>query len=173
PFCLHKGVHEKGIPERLAPYAVVVPDETRPVTDGNLVFLETSFPGETGRAPEGRRAVTATVFLKNSPLRLTDRELKEQATGVIDSLEGFLPFLRESIDYLHVEKSIALSRRCQEIVNQKYHTRKRPFFGISALRQETPRSKVFLTGGMLLAGQGFEGEIRSGINAAFWAEREV
>ncbi|MBU2053769.1 MAG: hypothetical protein KKC25_02160 [Proteobacteria bacterium] len=173
PFCLHMGVHEGGIPERLAPYSVVVPDETRPATDGNLVFLETSFPGETGRAPEGRRAVTATVFLKDSPLRLSDRELKEQAAGVIDSLEGFLPFLRESIDYLHVEKSIALSRRCQEIVNQKYHTRKRPFFGISALRQETPRSKVFLTGGMLLAGQGFEGEIRSGINAAFWAEREV
>lgn len=173
PFCLHMGVHEGGIPERLAPYAAVVPDETRPAAEGNLVFLETSFPGETGQAPEGRRAVTATVFLKDSPLRLADRELKEQATGVIDSLEEFLPFLRESIDYLHVEKSIALSRRCQEIVNQKYHTRKQSFFGIGALRPETPRSGVFLTGGMLLAGQGFEGEIRSGINAALWAEREI
>ena len=173
PFCLHMGVHEGGIPERLAPYAVAVPDETRPAADGNLVFLETSFPGETGRAPKGRRAVTATVFLKDSPLRLTDRELKEHATGVIDSLEGFLPFLRESIDYLHVEKSIALSRRCQEIVNQKYRTRKRSFLGIGSIRPETPRSGVFLTGGILLAGQGFEGEIRSGMHAAFWAEREV
>lgn len=172
-FCLHMGVHEGGLPERMAPYAVVVPDENRPVTEGNLVFLEASFPGETGRAPEGRRAITATVFLKDSPLRLNDRELKEYATGIIDSLGGFLPFLRESIDYIHVEKSIALSRQCHELVNQKYRTRKHPFFGISILSPETPVRDVFLTGGMLLAGQGFEGEILSGINAAFLAGSEV
>ena len=124
PFSLHLGVYAGGLPEALAPYAVVVRNETKTTTDQSLVFLESSRPGETEHAPEGRRAITATVFLKDSPLILADLELKEIAKSIIDSLEDFLPFLRENIDFVNIEKSIELSRRSQEIVSQKYRSPK-------------------------------------------------
>jgi hypothetical protein len=151
----------------------VVRDGNDIMTDQDLVFLETSLPGETARAPEGRRAITATVFLADSPLRLNDQELKEAATNIINSLEGFLPFLRENIDYLHVEKSIAFSRRYQEMVNRKYRTRRRPFLGMITLSPRTRLPNVLLTGGILRAGLGFEGEIIAGMDAALRAGREV
>ena len=173
PFCLHLGVRAGGLPERLAPYAVWVRDETKPVTEQNLVFIETSCPGERERAPKGRRALCATVFLKNSPMMLTDLELSGVAKSIIDSLEGLLPFLRESIDYVNIEKSISLARRCQEIVNQKYHSPKGLIIGMNTLSPITPLPNVFLTGGILRAGLGFEGEILAGMDAAFWAGREM
>lgn len=173
PFYLHIGVRSEGLPEKMAPYAVVVRDGDGMVTDRDLVFLETSLPGEMDRAPEGHRAITATVFLPDSPLCLNDQQLKEAATNIIDSLEDFLPFLRENIDYLQVDQSIALSRRYQEMSNRRYGTRKRLFWGTTTLLPGTRIPNVQLTGSVLKAGLGFEGEIIAGIDAAMRAGREV
>jgi phytoene dehydrogenase-like protein len=169
PFCLHMGVHEEGLPESMAGYVVVLRNGTGPVTNRDLVFLQTSLPGDNDRAPDGRRAISATVYLADSPLRLNDQELKDAATKIIDSLEEFLPFLRDNIDYLRVDQSIFLSRRYQEMVNRKYRTRRRPFFGMHTLSPQTRLSNVLLTGGILRAGLGFEGEIIAGMDAAFRA----
>jgi phytoene dehydrogenase-like protein len=171
PFCLHMGVHEEGLPESMAGYVVVLRDGTGPVTYRDLVFLQTSLSGENDRAPAGRRAISATVYLADSPLRMSDQELKDAATKIIDSLEEFLPFLRDNIDYLRVDQSIFLSRRYQEIVNRKYRARRRPFFGMSTLSPQTRLSNVLLTGGILRAGLGFEGDIIAGMDAAFRAEK--
>jgi phytoene dehydrogenase-like protein len=171
PFCLHMGVHEEGLPENMASYVVVVRDGTGSVTNSDLVFLQMSLPGETDCAPEGRRAISATVYLADSPLRLNDQELKDAAMGIIDSLEEFLPFLLDNIDHLRVDQSIFLSRRYQELVNRKYRTRRRPFFGMSTLFPQTRIPNVLLTGGILRAGLGFEGEIIAGMDAVFRAEQ--
>lgn len=168
PFCLHLGVRAGGLPEQLAPYAVWVRDETKPLTDQNLVYLQTSRSDEKERAPEGRRALCATVYLRNSPMMLTDLELSGVAKAIIDSLEGLLPFLRESIDYVNIERSISLARRSQEMVNQKYRTRKGVMIGVNTLSPITPLPNVFLTGAILRAGLGFEGEILAGMDAAFF-----
>jgi len=120
PFSLHLGVNTGGLPEALAPYAVVVRNETKTTTEQSLVFVVSSRPGETEHAPEGRQAITAAVFLKDSPLMLADLELKGIAKSIIDSLESFLPFLRESLDFVNIEKSIEWSRRSQEIISKKY-----------------------------------------------------
>jgi phytoene dehydrogenase-like protein len=173
PFSLHLGVYAEGLPEALAPCAVVVSKETKTTTDQSLVFIALSRPDETEHAPKGRRAITATVFLKESPLILADLELKGIAKSIIDTLEGFLPFLRESIDFVNIEKSIELSRHSQEIVCQKYPLQKRTIIGINTLSPETPLHDVFLTGGILRAGLGFEGEILAGLDAAFMAGKEI
>jgi phytoene dehydrogenase-like protein len=173
PFCLHMGVYTGGLPEAMAPYTVVVRDETKPATDQNLVFLVSSRPGEMEHAPEGKQAITATVFLKDSPLMLTDLELNEIAKSIIDSLDGFLPFLRESIDFVNIEKSIELSRRSQEIVSQKYRPRKGTIIGMNTLTPETPLHNVLLTGGILRASLGFEGEILAGLDAASLIGTEI
>lgn len=172
PFCLHLGVHAGGLPEQLASYALWIRDDTRPATDQNLVFIQTSRPEETERAPNGKRALCATVFLKKSPVMLTDLELNDAAKGMIDSLEGFLPFLRESIDYVNIEKSIAVARRCQEMISLKYHPPKGMLIGMNTLGPHTPLPNVFLTGGILRAGLGFEGEILAGMDAASAARGE-
>jgi phytoene dehydrogenase-like protein len=173
PFSLHMGIREGGIPERMTPYIAVIQDESRPILERNLVFLETSLAGETERAPMGRRALTATAFLSVSPLMMSDDDLQQVARDILVSLEGFLPFLRENIDYIHVERSIDFSRNFQEMVNLKYRTGKRILLGTNTLSPKTPLPHVFLTGGMLRAGMGCEGEILSGIHAALLAGCEV
>jgi hypothetical protein len=57
------------------------------------------------------------------------------------------------------------------MVNRKYRTRRRPFFGMSTLSPQTRIPNVLLTGGILRAGLGFEGEILAGMDAAFRAEQ--
>jgi phytoene dehydrogenase-like protein len=173
PFCLHLGVQEGALPERLSPYAIVMRDAKSEATDHDIVFIETSRPGETERAPEGKRAMSATVFLKESPLLTDDITLQGTANSIIDSLEYFLPFLRDNIDYVNIQKSIALARECHESVNLKYSSPLREIIGLSAFTPETPHPDLFLTGAMLRPGLGFEGEIISGMDAAYLAGREI
>jgi len=173
PFCLHLGVREEGLPEQLAPYTIWIQDETKPLNDRNLVYIQTSCPDEKDRAPQGRRALCAMVFLEKSPMMLTDLELSDIARGIIDSLEGLLPFLRENIDYVNIERSISVSRRSQEIITPKYPSRTRITTGITSFSPMTSLTNVFLTGGILRAGLGFEGEILAGMDAAFITGREV
>lgn len=172
PFCLHLGVHSGGLPDQLAPYALWVRDASKPVTDRNLVFIQTSRPNDLERAPKDKRALCATVYLDKSPTVLTDQELSGVAKSMIDSLEGLLPFLRESIDYVNIETSISLSRNSHEIVNRKYSAPAGLVIGMETLSPDTSLPNVFLTGGILRAGLGFEGEILSGMDAAFRAGGE-
>lgn len=167
PFCLHMGVHEGGLPELMAADCVVLRNGNGPMTRRDLVFLHLSPVGDTDYAPQGCRALSATIYLADSPLRLSDQELKKEAMGIIDLLETFLPFLRESIDYLRVDQSILHSRKDQEILSRKYHTPKRLFFGMRTFSPHTRLRNVLLTGSILRAGLGFEGEILAGMNAAF------
>jgi phytoene dehydrogenase-like protein len=169
PLCVHLGVKEECIPEKMAPLTIFLLDKLKPAKDQNLLLVETSLPGEATRAPEGRRAVSITTHIKGSPLKLTDLEIKGFVANVIDSLEIFLPFLRENIDYINIEKTIALSRQCQDVANQKYQFSKTLFSGMRSLSPKTPLPNVFLTGAIMRAGLGFEGEILSGLDAAISA----
>lgn len=173
PFCLHIGVRDECLPESMAPYAALLLDHKNPLVKGNFAFLQTSLQGDVDRAPEGRRAITATVYLAESPLRLSDQDLKNVATELIDSLEFFLPFLRESIDFLRVDQSISFSRKCQEIVSRIYQSRRQPFWGLKILVPKTRLPNVTLTGGILRPGIGFEGEILAGLDAAFHVQKEL
>ena len=166
PFTLHMGILERCIPEKTASYVAIVIDENRSVMEDNLVFVEISARDSKDRAPVGKRALSATIFLRESPLVLTDDELKEVSQVVFCALEKFLPFLRENLDFLNIGMSIELSRKCQELVNHKYQVQSDSFFGVSSISNKTPHPNVFMSGGMLLAGLGFQGEIISGINAA-------
>ncbi len=166
PFTLHLGVLDKGIPEKMAGYVIIVLDETKPLTDQNLIFLEVSLPDDTGRAPDGKRALSATTFLKKPPAAMPDSALNETAAGLLQNLEGFLPFLRENLEWYDQDYCIGLSRKYQEVVNAKYRIKRRPFSLLSSLSNRTPLKNIFLTGGELYAPLGFEGEIVSGIIAA-------
>jgi len=166
PFTLHMGVPDKCIPEKMTTYVAVIADRKTTIMDNNFVFIEISAAGDTKRAPQGNRALSATVYLKESPLVFNDEDLKDISTAVFHSLETFLPFLQENLDFINIDKSIELSRKHQDIINQKYCIRYCPFLGVSRISNKTHVRNVYMVGGMLLAGLGFEGEIISGINAA-------
>ena len=172
PFTIHMGLHDKGLPEKLAPYVMIIFDEEKPLTNNNLVFLETSLRNDTERAPIGRRALSATVFLDDSPLRLSDEKLTYVAAGILKNIEKFFPFFMENLDFINIKKSIDISRKYQEILNLKYSLKKNSIFGVAPLTNKTPVKNVYVTGGMLLAGLGFEGEILSGLNAANMVSEE-
>jgi phytoene dehydrogenase-like protein len=173
PFTLHLGVDARGLPESLAPCVIVLGRDTEAAVHQNLIYLISNHPGEIDYAPAGKRAVTATVFLKDSPLLLDDTQLKGIAKTIIDSLEIFLPFLRESIDFVNIEKSIALSRSSQEIINKKYCVQKGKWIGIATFSPKTPLKNVFMTGGLLRSGLGFNGEILAGFDTANCLGKEI
>ncbi len=170
PFTIHIGVHEKCIPERMGAY-VVVSDEIKAPERGDLLFLETSEPGDSLRAPDGKRAISATIFLKNSPLKFSDGSLEKISESMVKTLESFLPFLEENLDFINPGASIAMARTCHKVISHKYRMKK-PLIGISFMSGKTPLKNVFLTGGMLMPGLGFEGEIMSGMMAAKLAMEE-
>ncbi len=93
------------------------------------------------------------------------------AESMLKNLNSFLPFLNENIDFIDLEKSIYVSKSYHRTINLKY-TMKKPILGMSFLTGKTPLKNVFLTGGMMMPGLGFEGEIMSGLNAAELAMRE-
>lgn len=166
PFSVHIGVHDRGLPEKMAPHVMLIVDEAKPLANGNLIFLETSERGDTERAPSGKRAMSGTVFLSDSPLRLSDDVLKDLSENIVKDLEEFLPFLRENIDFLDISQSITASRNYQEVVNQKYTVDRASLLGIVPLGGKSSVKNVILTGGPMYGGLGFEGEVISGVNSA-------
>ncbi len=165
PFTVHMGVFDKGIPERLAEYAVILGKETGEFRIQEVIYLELSQRGDTGRAPEGRRALSATRYIDEPPERLGDEDLRRVAAGLLGDLEVFFPFLKENVDYLDTEKCLAISRSCGELTGCKIPAERSMLSVLDCLPNRTPFENVFLTGDELL-GMGFIGEVLSGINAA-------
>lgn len=165
PFTLHLGIDEKGIPERMSEYVVVLPDGAG-LPPGRPVFLEMSAAGDRGLAPDGRRSLSATVFLERPCTGLEDGELEDTARAILKQLENFLPFLAGNIDCMSIPESISFCRRRVSVLNPKYRFQKMPDLGIFARSGRTPFQNVFMTGGRMLPALGFEGEVLSGIHAA-------
>lgn len=168
PFTLYLGVNGRCIPEQIEPYVAVIVNEAGLIEEGNLLFLETSEPGNTLRAPEGKRTVSITAFLSKPPTEATNDDLENTAGTMLNNLETFLPFLKDNIDFFNQDKCIDISRRYTGVSGPRYHA-KSPFTGLSLLDNRTPLKNVFLTGNLINPGLGFEGEILSGMNAAHLA----
>ena len=165
PFTLYLGVDDRCIPEQMESYVSVIAEETGPIAEGNMLFLETSEEGNALRAPEGKRAITITAFLSQPPSESTHADLEKTAKIMLKNLEVFLPFLKDNIEYFNLSDSITMSREHRGIPGPRYHT-KNPFTGMALLDNRTPLKNVFLTGNLVSPGLGFEGEIFSGIHAA-------
>lgn len=164
PFTIHLGIDEKGIPEKMSEYVVLLTEE-RVSLDRRLIFLETSAAGDTGLAPAGRRALSATVFLDRPAAELEDSALKSVSQSILARLKGFLPFLENNIAVVSLADSLRLCRNRMPVLDPKYRFEKMPDLGIFNKTGRTPLKNVFVTGGFTLPGLGFEGEVVSGILA--------
>jgi phytoene dehydrogenase-like protein len=166
PFTLYMSVFDKGLPEKMSEYSALIMDPRQPLQDLNFIFLELSRRGDLGRAPEGKRALSVTVFLNRAPSLCQDGELSDLADKLLQNLDGYLPFLSENIEFLAKDHCIELSRRCEETATHRYRIVRPPFLRLSTLSGETPLKNVHMTGKDLFAALGFQGEILSGLNAA-------
>lgn len=166
PFTLYMSVLDKGLPEKVSEYSVLILDKNKPLNDLNFIFIELSRRGDYGRAPEGKRAMSATIFMNKAPSKHQDGEVRDLADKILQNLDGFLPFLSENIDFLDIGQCIDLSCKFEETATYRYRILRRSILHLSTLSSKTPLKNVYMTGKDLFPDLGFEGEVLSGLNAA-------
>lgn len=167
PFTIHLGVDEDAFPERMSDHVVLCDDSETSYVNRGLYYLERSRAGDDESAPSGTCGLAVTSFLYHSPRFLNYTYLERFCRETVRRIGWFLPFLDEQTRFRDALFSIDMSRDCLEMVNMKYDVRKDTFSDIHSLSPYmTPLANVFITGGMLLPGLGFDGEIISGLNAA-------
>ncbi len=165
PFTVHLGIPQKSIPEKMAEYVAVLSDINKDIYDNNLILLESNTSPQGKRSPSEKKLLTATVFLPNDSAVWSKENLETQAQSIIERLEYFLPFLKENIRFIDVDKSIDISIKYRNIVNPKYKLRNSFISGFSAKNNKTRFRNIYLTGASLLMDAGSEGEIISGMLA--------
>jgi phytoene dehydrogenase-like protein len=103
---LYLGVDDTAVVGRAEHHQIVM-DPTRPLGDGNSVFVSVSAVGEPDRAPNGQRAVTASTHTAIEPwlmLKRTNPELYRQrkaeyAERLLCAIERALPGLRNGVRF--------------------------------------------------------------------------
>ncbi len=166
PLTLHMGIRQEALPEQAGRSIVLLENEKHPLMAHELIYLSAG-PGvnEASFGGDGR-ALTATVFLDQSPWRLGDAEVGDVFKAVLRNVLGFLPFLKDGLVFMDPSWSIDLSRKYQEVLNHKYGVPFSWFSPLSGFPSKTPLEQVFLTGGLQFPELGFDGEILSGIFSA-------
>ncbi len=104
-FTLYLGLDEAQLPPGLADHYQVIADHTRPLGEGNSVFISLSGVGDTQRAPAGMRAATLSTHTAVTPwwtLRQASNpaaycERREQYTNrLLTTAERAIPGLRRA-----------------------------------------------------------------------------
>ncbi len=166
PFTLHLGVKPHALPEKMARHVAVVSDVEKDIYDDNLMVL-CSCADNDKDLTASTIPFSVTVFLPNVLDAWTEENLTQKAEIVLNQLEFFLPFLRENIEFYDLSASIAISKKHLQLINSKYQVRNAFLTGLAAKGLETRFKNIYLTGASLLLDIGYDGEILSGINAAY------
>lgn len=105
-FTLYLGLDERQLPPDTATHHQVIVDHTRPLGEGNSVFMSLSEPGDTTRAPVGMRAATLSTHTAVTPwqqLRQADspaaycERREEYVNRLLAAAERAMPGLRRAI----------------------------------------------------------------------------
>jgi hypothetical protein len=167
PFTLHFGISQKNVPEKMAKYAAVISDPQKDIYNDNLIILELSSASDKKKISKGQILLSATIYLPANSKSWSKKNLNENAHSIIERLEYFLPFLKDDIQFIDINKSIDISIRYRDIVNPKYISRNSFISGFLAKNNKTRFSNIYLTGASLLMDAGFEGEIVSGMYGVY------
>ncbi len=167
PFTIHLGILQKCIPEKMARHVAVISDVNKDIYDNNLILLESNISPEEKRSPSDKKLLTATVFLSNDSAAWSKENLEAQVQSIIERLEYFLPFLKENIKFINIDKSIDISIKYRNTVNPKYMPGKSSLTGFFAKNNKTRFRNIYLTGASLLTDAGTDGEIISGMLAVY------
>lgn len=166
PFTIHLGIPQKCIPEKMARHAAVISSADKDIYDNNLILLESNNSPAGKKGSADKRMLTATVFLPNDSTVWSKENLAAQAQSIIERLEFFLPFLKENIKFIDIDKSIDISIKYRNTVNPKYIPEKSSLTGFCTKKNKVRRN-IFLTDASLLTDAGADGEIISGLLAVY------
>jgi hypothetical protein len=167
PFTIHLGIVQKCIPEKMAKHVAVISAVNKDIYDNNLILLESNISPGGKKGSADKKLLSATVFLPNNSIAWSKENLEAQAQSTIERLEYFLPFLKENIKFIDIDKSIDISIKYRNIVNPKYIPKKSSLTGFSAKNNKTRFRNICLTGSSLLTDAGSDGEIISGMLAVY------
>jgi hypothetical protein len=104
----------------MANHVAVISNVDKDIYDNNLILLESNTSPEEKKGSTDKKLLTATVFLPNDSAAWSKESLEAQAQSIIERLEYFLPFLKENIRFIDIEKSIDMSIKYRNIINPKY-----------------------------------------------------
>ncbi|MCL4266170.1 MAG: FAD-dependent oxidoreductase [Anaerolineae bacterium] len=105
-FTLYLGLDERYLPPGIVTHHQVIVDHTRPLGEGNSVFISLSEPGDTSRAPEGMRAATLSTHTAVTPwqqLRQADspapycERREEYMNRLLVAAERAIPGIRRAV----------------------------------------------------------------------------
>lgn len=104
-FVLHLGVHDHVIPEAFPDHHQIITDMSGPLGETRSIFISLSPSWDSGRAPEGQRALTVTTHTNVSQwwdLLESDEDAyyaKKEAYAdlILEQLEKLIPGLRDNI----------------------------------------------------------------------------
>ena len=167
PFTIHLGIPQKCIPEKMARHAAVISSVDKGIYDNNLILLELNNSSGGKKGSADKKMLMATVFIPNDSTAWSKKNLEAQAQSIIERLEFFLPFLKENIKFVDIDKSIDISIKYRNIVNPKYIPEKSSLTGFFAKDNKTRFRNIYRTGASLLTDAGTDGEIVSGMLAVF------
>jgi len=94
---LFLGIHEKVVPVGMKDLLISLLDLEKPYEDGNLLFLSFSPKGDTTKAPDGRRALTAEGLIDAG--KWEQNRLEDYKRGVMKHLTCLIPFLEEYLEF--------------------------------------------------------------------------
>lgn len=105
-FTLYLGVDAAKLPPNMADHHQIIQDVTRPLGEGNSVFISMSDPDDDGRAPMGKRALTLSTHTEIAPwwqLRHKDKvayhaQREDYSERLLSAAEVTLPGLRQAIE---------------------------------------------------------------------------
>lgn len=104
-FSLLLGVKEEVLPSEMREHLLIFGDRPTSQPGKDLTFLSLSPPGDVSRAPQGHRAMAATVFLSLNDIKASGDDEHWQgawAEELLERLEDFIPSLSRYLDYLGV-----------------------------------------------------------------------
>jgi len=164
PFTVHLAVRERSLPEQMGRHVLIVDDMGQSLLNGNAVHLYTAKTG----TDNGDVTLHITALVDFLPHAGNSDRLHVITRSMHDTVSAVLPFLDEGTIYCDFASSIAHA-------HMTAHTRA-PRFPISGtgargtlISQKTPFKNIFLTGPAIIPCCGFEGDIASGMHAAYLA----
>jgi C-3',4' desaturase CrtD len=175
PFSVYLGIDERVLPQEMGENVFLLTDYQQ-LGDTNTLFVSVSPEWDKERAPEGKRALTATCFLprngweRNSNYQAQKERYTEQVIGALSSL---ITFIDEGIEFKAAATPLTYEKftnRPQGMVTGLAATR--TGFGFNGFSNHTHYKNLYLVGDTCFPGHGTNLVSISALNLARIIERQ-
>ena len=169
PFSILLGVDEKVIPEPMREHVLMMRDYNLPPYGDNLIFISVNPAWDKTRAPEGKRCITASIFLPSGIMKSSNgrKVLKDKGEEMIVYLEQIIPFLADHIEcVIHIDPLTYQKFTMREQGKMGMIKGGAKMYGFSGVSNISPSRQLFLVGDTTYPGHSAAATVKSGIRTA-------